>query len=703
MFSRLTPYLRAWLNVLLVAALAVAGVLLAMPREAKFGYEYQVGQPWHYSPLIASFEFPILRSDEEIRLSRDSALQSFFPYFNAQEAIGKQQLKNFKADYAKGRFRGVPDSYVDYAASLLEEVYAAGVVDLESMNRLTAAETKGVRVISGRTATSRPLATIFSPRTAYEHLMHNGEYSREIMTRLDLHTYLVPNLIYDSIKTREGQEELLSGVSTRTGMVLAGERIIDRGERVTPRQYSILNSLKQESENRKADSKGLLYILLGQIGLVVMMVSVLIAYLYLFRKDLFRSPHAIYLLFSLLTLFSVLTSLFVTYRFFSVYIIPYAMMPIIIRVFMDTRTAFIAHIALVVICSVPLHSNYQFVITQIFSGITALYTIKELTSRAQILRTALIVTLSVMTFGLCYDLMQGSTFANIDRSWYWFISISGVALLFAYPLLYLIEQLFGFTSSVTLIEMSNINTPIIRRMAREAQGTFVHSMQVGNLAAEVAAKIGAKVQLVRTAALYHDIGKMLNPGYFTENQGAINPHDQLPEERSAEIIISHVTEGMRLAERYRIPKVIREFIVTHHGNSMVKYFYIQACNKKGAENVDKAAFTYPGRNPYTREQAILMMADAIEASSRSLKEYTEESITQLVDRIIDSQVSEGYFQECPITFRDIADAKVTFANSLKTIYHTRIAYPELHRPDTAARRRNDTHKGLFGNTWTWKK
>ena len=668
------------LNLLLVCAVSIVCLLLALPRDSKAGYDYEVGKPWNYAPLIAEFEFPIYKSAEQLAAERDSALRTFYPYYNSHEAVAQQQVRNFAADRAAGHFAGVPDAYITYAMRTLQGVYAAGVISSESMSRLTASGTCGVRVVNGTNAVTRDLGTIFSPRTAYEHIMDDEHYSRDLLSRLNLHKYLEANLVYDSVKTQQGKAELLSGISGSTGLVLRGERIIDRGERVNLRQKAILDSLRRESERRKEDVDNERIILFGRFGLIAAFMALLVIYLRMFRRDLYQSPHTVYLIFSVVTIFPLLTYLLCTYKFFSVYIIPFAMLPIVLRVFTDTRTAFMSHLTMVLLASIPLHTQYQFILSQLLAGLVGIYCIKDLTERSQIFLTSLIVTLCTWVTGLVFELAQTGSLAAVDRSWYRDVTISGVALLFTYPLLYLIEKTFGFTSSVTLIELNNTNLPIIRRLAKEAQGTFIHSIQVGNLAAEVAAKIGAKVQLVRTGALYHDIGKLINPGYFTENQGGINPHDKLSEEESAKIIISHVTEGVHLAEKHRLPKVIKDFILTHHGTSMVKYFYIQAVNKKGEEHVDKALFTYPGPNPFTLEQAILMMSDAVEASSRSLKDYSVESITELVNRIVDGQVASGAFANCPITFRDIAEAKQTFIDSLKVIYHTRIAYPELNRP-----------------------
>ena len=682
------------LNLLLVCAVSIVCLLLTLPRDSKAGYDYEVGKPWNYAPLIAEFEFPIYKSAEQLAAERDSALRTFYPYYNSHEAVAQQQVRNFAADRAAGHFAGVPDAYITYAMRTLQGVYAAGVISSESMSRLTASGTCGVRVVNGTNAVTRDLGTIFSPRTAYEHIMDDEHYSRDLLSRLNLHKYLEANLVYDSIKTQQGKAELLSGISGSTGLVLRGERIIDRGERVNLRQKAILDSLRRESERRKEDVDNERIILFGRFGLIAAFMALLVIYLRMFRRDLYQSPHTVYLIFSVVTIFPLLTYLLCTYKFFSVYIIPFAMLPIVLRVFTDTRTAFMSHLTMVLLASIPLHTQYQFILSQLLAGLVGIYCIKDLTERSQIFLTSLIVTFCTIVFGVMFELSEGGSLIGADRSWFRDIVISGVALLFTYPLLYLIEQAFGFTSSVTLIELNNTNSPIIRRLAKEAQGTFIHSIQVGNLAAEVAARIGAKVQLVRTGALYHDIGKLTNPGFFTENQAGYNPHDKLTEEESAQIIISHVTKGVELADKHRLPKVIKDFILTHHGASMVRYFYVQAVNKYGEENVDKAKFTYPGPNPFTREQAILMMSDAVEASSRSLKEYTTEAITELVNRIIDGQVANGAFINCPITFRDISEAKQTFIDSLQVIYHTRVSYPEIKQPKDNP---EQSKLGLFGH------
>lgn len=651
-----------------------------LPRETKFGYEYEQGRPWRYNSLIATFDFPVYKTPDEVKAERDSALSQFQPFYTEDVQIAQRQIAAFETAWRAGRFGDVPAHCLNHVDKMLRGVYEAGIVPSADLSQMAKERTPGVRVVEGTEAVTRPITELYSTRSAYEYIVYADtiNFARELLARCNINEYLSPNLSIDSAKTSAVREDLLAAVSPASGMVQSGQRIIDRGEIISAEQYKILQSFERETVRRNDPSKGMWQVVTGQVTFVLCVIVAFVFYLRLFRREYLRSPHSILLLSSLIAIFPLITYAMVDQKFLNVYMVPYAMVPIFVRIFMDSRTAFMTMVCSVILSSLALHSNYEFVIVQFMSGMTAIYALRDLTERSQLLRVALAVFVTSSAIMLGYDLSQGIEFSHLDRSMYVYNAVNGVLLLFAYPLLYMIEKLFGFTSSVTLVELSNTNNSVLRRMSKVAQGTFVHSLQVANLAAEVADKIGAKPQLVRTGALYHDIGKMLNPAFFTENQTGVNPHDELTEERSAQIIISHVTEGLKLADKYHLPKVIRDFISTHHGRSQVKYFYIQWKNKHQGEEPDAKLFTYPGPNPFTREQAILMMCDAVEASSRSLKEFTEESIKELVNRIIDSQVQAGYFRECPITFRDIADAKRVLAESLKTIYHTRIAYPELN-------------------------
>ena len=462
-------------------------------------------------------------------------------------------------------------------------------------------------------------------------------------------------------------------------MVMSGQKVIDRGDIVDEYTYRVLNSFEREIKRRSATQNEITSTIIGQIILVTFMVTLFTIYLALFRRDYFNKPRSIAMLYSLITFFPVIVAIMMRHNFMSVYIVPFAMVPMFVRVFMDSRTAFISHVTMLLICTIAVRYQYEFIIIQIVAGLIAIYSLRELTRRAQVFKTGILVAMGSALVYLALQMIQDNDFTIMDHDMYYHFVVNGVLLLLAYPLMYIVEKMFGFVSSVTLFELSNTNRGLLRNLSEIAPGTFQHSITVGNLAAEIANKIGANSLLVRTGALYHDIGKMADPVFFTENQAGVNPHDHLDYKESARIIINHVTEGVKMAERENLPTIIRDFIVTHHGTGMTKFFYIKYKNEHPDEEIDPKPFEYPGPNPFTREQAILMIADGVEAASRSIAKYTEENIATLVNKIIDSDVADGYFKDCPITFRDIALAKVVLIERLKAIYHTRISYPEAKK------------------------
>lgn len=683
---------------------SVVTLIYFLPRESKFGYVYELNKPWHYPQLIASYDFVIYKTDDEVKRERDSVVRQFVPYYRVDSLVAEKQIAALRKDFYAGKFRGIPVYYLPRLVENLRQIYARGILDVSDYEGFLKGDSHALRLIRGQEATTGEVENFFTIRTAYDYLLNRdkGALSQESLRGCNLNDYLAVNVKNDTAKNRLELQSELSQVSDNIGMVQSGQLVIDRGQIVNAEHVRILNSLKKESEQRMDPSRGYWFIFAGQVIFVILLISLLFTYLKLFRRDYFSSPHSVLLLFSFVTVFPVITYLMMAHHFYSVYLVPYALIPIFVRIFMDSRTSFMAVVTSSLLSALSLHSPFEFVLWQIVTGATVIYSLRELTERSQLLRTVLAVVVVGLVISIGYDLSQGLNGDAFDRSRIVYMIIGGILLLFAYPLMYFVEKLFGFTSSVTLVELTNTNNPILRKMSKVAQGTFNHSMQVSNLAAEVADKIGAKAQLARTGALYHDIGKVLNPAFFTENQSGVNPHDTISEERSAQIIINHVTDGLRLAEKYHLPQVIKEFIRTHHGTGLVKYFYIQYCNKHVGETVDEEAFRYPGPNPQTREQAVVMMCDSVEAASRSLKEYTEESITQLVNRIVDSQLAEGHFKECPITFRDIADAKRTLIDSLKTIYHTRISYPEIKKPTDQAH--NSPLRGFKGtHPWHFNK
>lgn len=699
-----TLFRRSFLTVACTLLVSVVTLIYFLPRESKFGYVYELNKPWHYPQLIASYDFVIYKTDDEVKRERDSVVRQFVPYYRVDSLVAEKQIAALRKDFYAGKFRGIPVYYLPRLVENMRQIYARGILDVSDYEGSFKSDFHVLRLIRGQEATTEEVENFFTIRTAYDFLVNRdkGALSQEALRSCNLNNYLAVNVKNDTAKNRLELQSELSQVSDNIGMVQSGQLVIDRGQIVNAEHVRILNSLKKESEQRMDPSRGYWFIFAGQVIFVILLISLLFTYLKLFRRDYFSSPHSVLLLFSFVTVFPVITYLMMAHHFYSVYLVPYALIPIFVRIFMDSRTSFMAVVTSSLLSALSLHSPFEFVLWQIVTGATVIYSLRELTERSQLLRTVLAVVVVGLVISIGYDLSQGLNGDAFDRSRIVYMIIGGILLLFAYPLMYFVEKLFGFTSSVTLVELTNTNNPILRKMSKVAQGTFNHSMQVSNLAAEVADKIGAKAQLARTGALYHDIGKVLNPAFFTENQSGVNPHDTISEERSAQIIINHVTDGLRLAEKYHLPQVIKEFIRTHHGTGLVKYFYIQYCNKHVGETVDEDAFRYPGPNPQTREQAVVMMCDSVEAASRSLKEYTEESITQLVNRIVDSQLAEGHFKECPITFRDIADAKRTLIDSLKTIYHTRISYPEIKKPTDQAH--NSPLRGFKGtHPWHFNK
>lgn len=663
-----------------LVCITVAIIVWFLPRNEGRMYRYDVGKPWMYGSVIAKFDFPIYKTDEAIKHEQDSLLKHFQPYYSLNPLIEKKQVERFLHDYEQG-ITGLPKEYVGIVAKQMQEIYQMGIINTNEYNNIFKDSTSMIRFVSGKNAKSLKVSSFYSTIAAYEHIFANEKLAaqRAILSRCNLNNYIEANIVYDKEKSDAEKNDLLSSIPLASGMVMSGQKIIDRGEIVNDYTCRVLNSFDKEMKRRSSTQDEIMTTFIGQILFVLILVMMFTSYLTLFRKDYFEKPRSLTMLYTMITLFPILVSMMMKHNFFSVYIIPFAMAAIFVRVFMDSRTAFITHVTMILICAAAVKYQYEFIIVQLASGLVAIYSLRELSKRSQIFITAILVTISSCIVYLALQLMQDNQVFNIDPSMYTYFIINGIFLLLSYPMMYLIEKMFGFISNVTLFELSNTNKGLLRNLSEIAPGTFQHSITAGNLAAEIANRIHANSLLVRTGALYHDIGKMTNPVFFTENQAGVNPHDQLSDLESAQIIISHVTEGLKLAEKFNLPGIIKDFISTHHGTGLTKYFYINYCNEHPDEQVDKEMFQYPGPNPFTREQAILMMADTVEAASRSLNEYTEESISTLTNKLIDSQVAGGFFRECPITFRDIALAKSVLIERLKSIYHTRISYPHLNK------------------------
>ena len=678
-----------WHDILIRALLVIVTVAIVvwiMPHENTNLFHVEQGKPWKYAELTAPFDFPIYKAESVVKHERDSIMKEYQPYYKYNVEIERQMVHKFTTDYADG-IPNVPDDYISIISNRLHSLYQQGIMESKEYETLRSDTTNMINIVNKKQATSVSILEVYSAKRAYEQLFMDEKLipMRAALQKCNLNNYIIPNLTYDQERSETSRNELMASIPLASGLVQKGQKIVDRGEIVTDRTYRIIDSYVRENDRRNQDKTQNQISLIGQILYVSVLMICFTLYLSLYRKDYFENSRNAAMLYTFIVIFALLTALFVRNTFIHVYILPYAMVPIFIRIFMDSRTAFMTHTTMVLICANMLQHPFEFTVVELVAGLVAITSLRELSKRSQLFRTALVITLACIIVNLAFDWTKATALNQIDYSIYNYLILNGIALLFAYPLLYLIEKTFGFTSDITLIELSNTNSPLLRRMSEIAPGTFNHSIQVANLAGEIANKIGAKAQLVRTGALYHDIGKLANPIYYTENQSGIDPHEMLTDIESAQIIISHVTEGLRMADKEGLPKVIRDFIATHHGLGKTKFFYIRYKNEHPDEPVDDLLFTYPGPNPFTREHACLMMADSVEAASRSLPDYTEQSIRGLVEKIIDTQVAEGYFRECPITFRDIQYAKTVLIEKLKTIYHTRISYPSEKKEDNIKR------------------
>ena len=672
---------REYLYRILFSLIATIILVVFMPFGDNTTHHYQKGEPWDEEAFIAQDSFPILKPADRVTREQDSLRQFYEPYFHIDIDMQEQQLAALRQDFNSPAALGIPHYFLPHLQEKLRHIYSIGILPGDAFSGLGEEKPRQVRIYHGNESNVRPFTQLFSEKTAYEYLLTEEDsvrYSHSHLHGLDLMKYVRPNLTYDAGKSQQQRQEVDGRLVRTMGVVLQGQKIVDRGQIVDDEVMDILLSWEQHQKEHTLSTSEKVSRIGGRVVYAAILVVLLLMYLQQFRSDYLDSIRTVLLIMSLALFFPIVTYGLVGHMWGSVYVVPYCVLPIMLRIFLDSRTAFVTHILAVLASAVVLTQPFIFIVTQTVAGLVAIYSLRELSQRYELFRAAVIVTLSAMLTYLCMEFVRGTADGNLEISrWpYIFLMMAGVLSMLAYLLLIPIERIFGFTSIVTLVELQNVNNPLLRRLSEEANGTFNHSMQVANLAADVANKIGGKAQLVRTGALYHDIGKLENAVFFTENQNGQNPHEGLSYERSAQIIIKHVENGLRLADKYKLPTVVRDFIATHHARGLARYFYNSRKNENPDARIDMRMFTYPGPKPKTLEQAILMMADAVEAASRSLTEYTEESINAMVEKIVNTQISEGSFEECAITFREIAEAKEVLCARLRTVYHTRIQYPE---------------------------
>lgn len=674
---------KVWLKIALFL-LAIALIVEFFPRQNRFNYTFSVGRPWHYELITAAFDFPVYKDAKLLKAEQDSVLRQYTPYFRFNSSLFATKMAEM--DRSGSLVLSMATPYRQYIRKQFEYVYNKGIMRTEDFDKMQKEHVQMVAVVKNNVATQVSLAEMFTVKTAYEYIVAHATdgLSSRALQSCNLNAYLTDNLVYDASVSEQVKSDLLRTVSQTEGIVQAGERIIDKGDIVTESSYRVLTSLQTAMNKVQGETTQSWIVLLGEILIVTGLMTLLFLYMFLFRRrEIFARFKNMLFIVMMIALIVGCAFAVISFTSFSIYLVPFALLPVMICTFFDSRSALFAHIITIMMVSFVVRSSqFEFVVLQIAVGMTVITSLRDLTQRSQLVQTAglIFVTYSVGYLGI--SLVQDHNFDKILWVRFLLFGINALLLLFAYAFIYVVEKSFGFLSNVTLIELSNINSPLMVRFSEQAPGTFQHSLQVSNLATEAAQKINANTLLVRTGALYHDIGKMAAPSYFTENQvGGVNPLESLPDEAAAKIVINHVTEGVKIATKNNLPRQIIQFIRMHHGQGKVRYFYQRFCSQFPAATPNDEAFTYPGPNPRTKETALLMMADAVEAASRSLTEYTEESISCLVERIVQTQINEGAFRDAPITLRDIETVKAVFKDKLRNIYHSRIVYPVTPQTD----------------------
>ncbi len=657
-------------------------IVAVMPNTERPRLAYTLGEPWIYAQLISPADILINKDEKVVEQERKEALDNeYVPYFTRDTELEKKHIDAFLAKYSEG-LPGISYYIIQLVAENMTQLYERGIMSPTEYSQYYNEDSLfSFMLVNANQATRTSLRDVYTTKTAYETLLTDKRLTRyrDELRKLNLNEYLVANVTFDSRRSNQAQQDIIALVPTNSGVMKQGQEIINRGEIVTEEKARMIDSYNDFLTEREQDPTYSVMLTKGAQWLYVMMLMLMFTmYLHFFRRDYMEKPRSLAMVFTLLTLFPILNAMVIRFDPRNIYILPLCLVPMFIRVFLDSRTAFMTHSTLVLLCAATVGMKFEFFFVEMVAGVVAICSLRDVSRRSQLFSTAVWVVLTSMLALAVVKFLENKelTFETLKYP-YLTLILNGMLLLLTYPLMYLVEKTFSFVSPITLFELSDSNNALLRRLSEVAPGTYQHSIQVSNLAFAIATAVGAKALLVRVGALYHDIGKMLNPVFFTENQVGVNPHTNMKPRESAQVIIEHVADGLRLAKKNGVPDIISNFILTHHGNGLAKYFYNTYVNEHPGEEVDEAPFRYPGPNPFSREQAILMMADSVEAAARSLDEYTEESISTLVNRIIDTQVSEKYFQECPITFRDIATTKRVLIEKLKSIYHTRIQYPKL--------------------------
>lgn len=684
-------FIRFWKSIQIIL-LYLASILLVyfmFPREGKFQYEYSKNTPWMHETLVAPFNFPIYKPDQKVEQERDSLLENARLYFFYDSLVGSSMVSTFESDYrlsASQISTGIeaPDFWNTTGSLIsetLNEIFETGVIERHPVLEGKDVDILPVMITRNTLSTEEKYQNFFTERTAYEYLISEiGKLEGGAMAALnslELHDYLEPNIFYDEDMTSLVRLSIMEDLTLTQGMVQAGQRIISLGELVSNEKFQQIESLRKEYESNPNVGKNYLVVYLSQFLLITMIFLALYWFIYYFRKDIFASRSQTFFTLGLIVLMVGLTMAASTNDAVSVYVIPFVLVPIFLKTFFDLRYALFVHMITILLAGFWVPNSFQFVLMNFLAGLVGLFSMRSYYKRGILFYTATFIFTTYALVYLTLSLMQEGDISKVNWTNLLWLGGNGLLVLTSYPLVFLMERIFGFLSDATLFELSDTNQPLLRRLAEKAPGTFQHSMQVASLAEEAILTVGGNSLLVRAGALYHDIGKMENPEYFVENQhSGVNPHDEMDFRSSAGIIIGHVIKGEELGKKQKLPEQIIDFIRTHHGTSTVQYFYRSMLNSNPEEEVDIAEFTYPGPKPFSRETSVLMMADSVEAASRSLKTYSPESISELVEGIVTHQINEDQYSDSNITYGDITVIKEIFKKRLSNIYHARIEYPK---------------------------
>lgn len=664
-----------------IAILSAMLIIIAFAyphKSGSFAYHFEIGKPWEYGLIMAQYDFPIYKSDEQVKQEKAEAISSFAPYFKIDYSVAEQQMSHAK-EAANGCLTRSEAAYLNQS---LKTIYGSGILSVEDLNRVKNAGFSAITIVNQKhQALHYQLSDCNTPRLAYDLITAGsplGEQSQ--LDQIGLNSMLVPNLTFDSLTTATMYQKLLNEITETVGIVQKGEKIIDHGEKVDAATYQVLRSLQRVMEDSGVDMERSRWMLVGNILLIGLFILMLVLYMLSFRVKLFSELRSMLFFSILMTTIIVMACLFNRYTTLSIYLVPFTWVPIITRVFYDSRTALYLHMVTILICSFLAPQPFEFMVLQMAAGMVAVATLKDMEQRSQLFQTALWIFFTYTFAYTAFIIASKGSFEMLQWPMYFYFAGNALLVVCSYILIFIFEKAFRLVSSVTLVELTNINSELMMKFAETAPGSFQHSLQVSNLAMEAAKRVGANALLVRTGALYHDIGKMYAPQNFTENQNnGVNPLSSLSFERAAALVLQHVTEGVRIAEEHHLPEVVISFIRMHHGTSKTRYFYNSYKNAHPGEPIDDSLFQYAGPKPNTKEAAVVMMADAVEARSRSMQVYTEESIREMVDQMIGLQMADGQFEDTPLTFQDIQIIKTVFTRKLISMNHHRIAYPELKK------------------------